>query len=329
MVLAIKRYHNTEDRSRSSLIRSGAITIGLFLACFAGLMGVTALGALWETRRTKKREEARNREESVRRGVIVVLRDASEQQVDVDEIQVGDILMLLPDGYVPVDGIVLKSHGLACDQPGAISEPEIKPTRDLHEGSHLVSGTTVLSGSGSMLVTAVGGNLLANKARDSEDGRSPRERMIVLHAPRMCVATIIGLLVVSFSRYFIMSISSGPLPPVRDILTDLSKIVVQISGIIMDSSIDSLLLCGLCLAAYVLVQLRRKKSMTEMLFKEHRRLQAIGVALLCLAVSKNMFETSVATIFLKELTDSTTLVYNRAELRKLTSYATGVLFFSL
>ncbi|KAG0058969.1 hypothetical protein BGZ92_007049, partial [Podila epicladia] len=83
-------------------------------------MGVMVLTILWDVRSTKKREEARNREESVRRGVIVVLRDASEQQVDVDEIQVGDILMLLPDGYVPVDGIVLKSHGLACDQPGAI-----------------------------------------------------------------------------------------------------------------------------------------------------------------------------------------------------------------
>ncbi|KAG0075267.1 hypothetical protein BGZ93_004237, partial [Podila epicladia] len=45
--------------------------------------------------------------------------------------------------------------------------------------------------------------------------------------------------------------------------------------------------------------------MTEMLFKEHRRLLAIGVALLCLAVSKNMFETGMATIFQKKLMDST------------------------
>ncbi|KAG0336385.1 plasma membrane calcium, partial [Podila minutissima] len=251
-------------------------------------------------------EEARKREGSGQRGVAVVLRDACEQQVDVDEIQVGDILMLLPGGDVPVDGIVLKSHGLACDEFGAVSEPEVKPTRDLHEGGHLISGTTVLSGSGSMLVTAVGSNLVANKARDSEDGRGPRERMMVWHAPKMCVALTMTLFVVSFSRYFIMSIPNGSLPPVRDILADLSKIAVQISGIILDSSADSLLMCGLCLAAYVFVQLRKRMSVTEVLFKEYRRMLAIGVALLCLAVSKNILETSMGTIFQKTPTGATT-----------------------
>ncbi|KAF9277424.1 hypothetical protein BGZ74_003371, partial [Mortierella antarctica] len=111
--LASKRYYNPEDSSRSGQARNGAIFIGLLLASIAGIHGVVTLSGLWELRRAEKMEEARKREGSGQRGVAVVLRDACEQQVDVDEIQVGDILMLLPGGDVPVDGIVLKSHGLA------------------------------------------------------------------------------------------------------------------------------------------------------------------------------------------------------------------------
>ncbi|KAG0010140.1 hypothetical protein BGZ82_003671 [Podila clonocystis] len=284
----------------------------------AALQGVMTLGDLWELRGTKKKEEARKREGFSQGGVVIALRDACEQELDVVEIQVGDILMLLPGGYVPVDGIVLKSHNLACDESGAISE-----------GVHLVSGTTVLSGSGSMLVTAVGRNLLANKARDSEDGRNPREIMMAHHAPKMCIALTITLLAVSFSRYFIMSMTDGSLPRLHGILADLSKIMVQVSQIILDSSVDMLLIYGLCLAAFMFAQLRKRRSVTEMLFKEYRRVLVNGAVLVCLAVGKNILETSMSTIFQKIPTDATTLAYNKVDQRTLSSYVVGIILFCL
>ncbi|KAG0031652.1 hypothetical protein BGZ81_000857 [Podila clonocystis] len=303
------RYHNPEDHSRSGMIKTGVLMIGLLLSSIAAFWGMINLGELWELQSTKKKEEARKRKGSGQGGVVIALRDACEQELDVVEIQVGDILMLLPGGYVPVDGIVLKSHDLACDKSGAISE-----------GIHLVSGTTVLSGSGSMLVTAVGRNLLANKARDSEDGLKPREIMMAHHAPKMCIALAITLLVVSFSRYFIMSMTNGSLPQLHGILADLFKIMVQVSQIILDSFVDSLLVCGLCLAVYVFVQLRKRRSVTEVLFKEYRRVLVNGAVLVCLAVSKNLFETGMSTIFQKIPTDATTLAYDNVDQRTLRSY---------
>ncbi|KAG0028195.1 hypothetical protein BGZ82_008561, partial [Podila clonocystis] len=307
--LASNRYLNPEDDSRSGKIKNGALVIGLLLSFMAVLLGAVALDALWELHSTKKKEEARKREGSGERGVVIALRDACEQELDVVEIQVGDILMLLPGSYVPVDGIVLKGHDLACDESGAISE-----------GVHLVSGTTVLSGSGSMLVTAVGRNLLANKARDSEDGRNPREIMMAHLAPKMCIALTINLLAVSFSRYFKMSMTDGSLPRSHGILADLFKIMVQVSQIILDSSVDSLLVCGLCLSAYMFLQLCKRRSVTKVLFKEYRRILVNGAVLVCLAVGKNLLETSMGTIFQKIPTDATTLAYNNVKQRTLSSY---------
>ncbi|KAG0325857.1 plasma membrane calcium [Podila horticola] len=326
VAFVIKRYHNPEDGSRTGQIKTGVLFVGFMLATIAGLLGMVALGDLWIHHKAKKME-MRKRKEFGLRDVATILRDALEQEVDIAEIQVGDILLLQPGDCVPVDGIVLVSHGIACDESGATCEPKIETTRHLHEGGHLVSGITVLSGSGSMLVTAVGCNLLANKAHDSEDGRSSKERIMAQQAPKMCVATIITLLFVYFSRYFMMSMTDGSLPLTRGILADLSKIVAQVSQIIFDSSVDSLLVCGLCLAAYVIVQLRKKRSVTEVLFKEYRRMLVNSAVIVCLAVAKNMLETGMVTIFQKTPTDATTVAYNSAEMRTLRSYVIGITFF--
>ncbi|KAG0328599.1 hypothetical protein BG000_000412, partial [Podila horticola] len=81
------------------------------------------------------------------------LRDGREQQLHVREILVGDVQLVGPGDILAVDGIILKSDNLVCDEPTTTDcvIPKTKGPRH-----YVIAGSKVLSGSGSVVVTAVG-----------------------------------------------------------------------------------------------------------------------------------------------------------------------------
>lgn len=83
-----------------------------------------------------------------------LLRDGREQQLHVKEILVGDIQLVGPGDILAVDGIILKSDNLVCDEP--TTTDCIKPKTKDPQYRYVIAGSKVLSGSGSVVVTAVG-----------------------------------------------------------------------------------------------------------------------------------------------------------------------------
>lgn len=83
-----------------------------------------------------------------------VLRDGREQQLHVKKILVGDIQLVEPGDILAVDGIILKSDDLVCDEPTTTGC--IKPKTKDPQCRYVIAGCKVLSGSGSVVVTAVG-----------------------------------------------------------------------------------------------------------------------------------------------------------------------------
>ncbi|KAG0088523.1 hypothetical protein BGZ93_010366 [Podila epicladia] len=83
-----------------------------------------------------------------------LLRDGREQQLHVKEILVGDIQLIRPGDILAVDGIILKSDDLVCDEP--TTTDCIKPKTKGPQCRYVLAGSKVLSGSGSIVVTAVG-----------------------------------------------------------------------------------------------------------------------------------------------------------------------------
>lgn len=82
-----------------------------------------------------------------------LLRDGREQQLHVREILVGDVQLVGPGDILAVDGVILKSDNLVCDEPTTTDcvLPKTKGSRH-----YVIAGSKVLSGSGSVVVTAVG-----------------------------------------------------------------------------------------------------------------------------------------------------------------------------
>ncbi|KAJ6181064.1 hypothetical protein N7519_011525 [Penicillium mononematosum] len=104
---------------------------------------------------------------------VTVTRSGRTVRISVHDVLVGDLLNLEPGDLVPVDGIFINGHNLKCDESSATGESDqLRKTggeqvmRLLDEGHtrtqdldpFIISGSKVLEGVGTCLVTSVGVN---------------------------------------------------------------------------------------------------------------------------------------------------------------------------
>jgi len=297
MTVVTVHYIDPEDHSRANGIKGGVLIAGTMCAGIVLFMGVLTLGKYWARRRSTK---------------ATVLRDAHKLEIRVDQLQVGDILLLQPGKRVPVDGIVLQSHdNLTCDASGTTTQDQLDfKSKGLDQHNCVVSGTIVLSGSGSILVTAIGKNLLANRLPTSKDDSS-KDATMVHHAHKICIAMVVAVTVVFFLRYLHMSTCEGaPFPSLFETLAAYDKITVQIARIVFDAAVGSVPWSGLCLIGFVAVQvLYRRRSVGDVLSKEYKRMLVYSSALVCWVVTESLIRLSMATLAQRAPTDATTLLH--------------------
>ncbi|OJX65844.1 MAG: magnesium-translocating P-type ATPase [Micrococcales bacterium 73-13] len=137
----------------------GVIILVIVLA--SGLLG------FWQSRRAG---DAVARLMSQVEVLVAIVRDGAALRVSVDEVRVGDIVLLSAGGVVPADARLLEAASLLVDEsaltgesfpvekdPAAVSAPgaPVSQRRD-----RVFLGTHVLSGSGRALVEAVGAGTL-------------------------------------------------------------------------------------------------------------------------------------------------------------------------
>ncbi|RDW58550.1 Calcium-transporting ATPase [Aspergillus mulundensis] len=104
---------------------------------------------------------------------VTVIRSGKTVRISVHDVLVGDVLHLEPGDLVPVDGVYIEGHNVKCDESSATGESDqLKKTggeqvlRLLEQGHtkqqdmdpFIISGSKVLEGFGTCLVTSVGVN---------------------------------------------------------------------------------------------------------------------------------------------------------------------------
>ncbi|SGZ26164.1 BQ5605_C024g09849 [Microbotryum silenes-dioicae] len=109
------------------------------------------------------------------------IRNGAEQLMSVYDVLVGDILFVEPGEILPCDGVFLSGHNVRCDESGATGESDAvrkAPYEEL-DGSEkgktdcfLISGSKVLEGVGSYVVTSVGQNSFHGKIMMSLQGET-------------------------------------------------------------------------------------------------------------------------------------------------------------
>lgn len=112
-----------------------------------------------------------------------VLRNGEVEHIRVEELVVGDVVLLqcgesifadgyLADGAISVDNSVLNGESKPCHKYGTSMEPPAKDHitgDDYVDSCRLFSGTTIVDGEGKMIVTQVGANTVNGKTILSVD----------------------------------------------------------------------------------------------------------------------------------------------------------------
>ncbi|MBE3111713.1 MAG: hypothetical protein IMZ46_14605, partial [Acidobacteria bacterium] len=141
------------------------------VAIIVAIAVVSLVGALNDWKKERQFQKLNKKKED---RTIKVVRSGRPMVLSINDLLVGDVLMLEQGDVVPVDGIFVDGHNVSCDESSATGESDvIKKTpaeaalRALQNPEQeagkikkidpfIISGAKILDGVGSCVVTAVG-----------------------------------------------------------------------------------------------------------------------------------------------------------------------------
>jgi cation-transporting P-type ATPase E len=205
------------SRSYASILRANTFTVpngillvfGVLTIAFASWRDALFLGILVANVAIGSVQEIRSKRELDRLAALVapeavVVRDGTERRVSVDQVVVGDLVVIASGDQVVADGRLVSANGLALDEANLTGESELAVRA---AGDHVWSGSFAVEGTGRYEATAVGPDSRAERltetARAFRHPRSPLERAndrLLLWLALLAVPLAIALIVSVFSH---------------------------------------------------------------------------------------------------------------------------------
>ena len=163
------------------VVISGNLADGLFVGV---VISNTVVGVV---------QEAKARRELAKLQVLTepkatVIRDGERQEIDADEIVLDDLVVVEPGGQVAVDGDVVASRGLQVDESNLTGESVPVPKEI---GDEILSGSFVVSGSGSLHASAVGADSFVSSLTEEAKTFSAAHSLL-----RQAINRILGWLII-------------------------------------------------------------------------------------------------------------------------------------
>ncbi|PYI00549.1 calcium transporting ATPase [Aspergillus sclerotiicarbonarius CBS 121057] len=174
--LSLGVYEAVSGQSQVDWIEGVAVCVAILI-----VVSATA-GNDWQ----KERQFAKLNKRTVDRDVRVI-RSGKPVMVHIVDITVGDVLHIEPGDSPPADGVIISCHGIKCDESSATGESDQMEKMSGHEvwnsilggtatgdmDPFVISGSKVLEGLGTYLVTSVGkhstyGRIMASLRTESD-----------------------------------------------------------------------------------------------------------------------------------------------------------------
>ncbi|KAF4650973.1 hypothetical protein FOZ61_010901 [Perkinsus olseni] len=146
------------ERTATAYAEGSAIIIAILV--------VTNVAAINDWRKQRQFDRLNRKVEDVS---IRVIRDGVKQEISINDIVVGDVVIVGVGDIICADGVVIESSALHCDESSLTGEPVLM-AKDPDFYPFLLSGTKVMDGSGMFLVVAVGPNSEAGKIKSLING---------------------------------------------------------------------------------------------------------------------------------------------------------------
>jgi Ca2+-transporting ATPase len=126
-----------------------------------------------------------------------VLRDGERQEIPATDLVPDDVVVLEAGDAVPADARVVQAHELSVNNAALTGESEPVPRSAESTSNSVFMGTTVVSGTGKVVVCATGASTefgrICQLAHDAPTPRSPLQRQVASMARRVsAIALVVG-----------------------------------------------------------------------------------------------------------------------------------------
>ena len=200
----------------------GNIEVATYFDTSTAIIALVLLGKYLEARAKERASSAIRNLMSLQPQTANIIRDGSEEQIAIDDIRVGDIVIVRPGERIPVDGEVLKGFS-SVDE--SMLTGESVPV-DKSEGSEVFGGTVNATGSFTYRVSKVGRDTVLSHivrlVEEAQASRAPVQRLADTVAAYF-VPAVIGVATLTFAFW----LAFGPEPTyLHAILTAVSVLII-------------------------------------------------------------------------------------------------------
>ena len=160
------------------------------------------VGRLLETRTKEKASSAVRKLVDLQPRIAKVIRDGKEEEIPVEQVQEGDLLIIRPGERVPVDGVVIE--GASSVDESAITGESIPV--DKSSGNEVISATINQSGLVKVRATKVGQDTVLSQiitlVENARIGKAPMQKIVDQVAKYFVPAVIAVAVSVGLGWYF-------------------------------------------------------------------------------------------------------------------------------
>jgi len=189
------------------LFRAGGLEVHLYFETSAMIIALILLGRFLESRARGQTSAAIKRLIGLQPKTALVIRDGEEVEISVEDVQVGDLILVRPGERVPVDGIIRQgSPGIDESMMTGESLPV-----DKKEGDEVIGATINKTGSFQFEATRIGRDTtlarIVRLVEEAQGSKAPIQRLADIIAGYF-VPVVIAIAVITFIIWYF----AGPSP---------------------------------------------------------------------------------------------------------------------
>ncbi|TCN22399.1 heavy metal translocating P-type ATPase [Mesobacillus foraminis] len=183
-------------------IGSGAHMVELYFETSAVLITLILLGKLFEARAKGRSSEAIKKLMGLQAKTATVLRDGNEEEIPLEQVAVGDVLVIKPGEKVPVDGEVIEGRS-AVDE--SMLTGESVPV-DKTAGDMVIGATINKNGSLKIRARKVGRDTalaqIIKVVEEAQGSKAPIQRLAD-QISGVFVPVVVGIAIITFLVWFL------------------------------------------------------------------------------------------------------------------------------
>ena len=203
------------------LFAAEGLALHLYFDTSAMIIALILLGRFLEARAKGQASQAIRKLIGMQPKTAVVMRNGEETKIHVDDVQVGDLILIRPGERVPVDGIV--RQGYSSIDESMITGESIPVEKNV--GDEVVGATINKTGSLSIEATKVGRETtlarIVKMVEEAQGSKAPVQRLADVVASYF-VPVVIGIAIVTFIIWYLV----GPNPALTFALLNFVAVLI-------------------------------------------------------------------------------------------------------